>query len=136
MKHSADDPLSSVSLFAGLNPAVREALSGQLKPIRLERGEVLYREGDLGGALFMVVSGEVRVLSHGGSKEVCRLVPREHVGEMSLIDQSPRSATVVAACDTALWQLGADEFDSLCQTHPQVHKQIAIALAKRLRDTT
>src|SRR5262245_23613669 len=136
MKFSANDPLSRVSLFAGLDSAVRDILSKRLRAVRLERGEVLFREGDLGAALFLVESGEVRVLSHNGTKEVCRLGPLEHVGEMSLIDQTPRSATVIAACDTALWQLSARDFDALCQSHPQIHKQIAIALAQRLRDTT
>jgi NTE family protein len=136
MKYSANDPLSRVSLFAGLDVVVRRFLARQLKPIRLERGAVLFREGDSGAALFLVESGEVRVLSHNGTKEVCRLGARDHVGEMSLIDQSPRSATVVAACDTTLLQLSVRDFDALCQTHPQVHKQIAIALAQRLRDTT
>lgn len=136
MKTSPIDALSRISLFAGLEPAARVSLAARLDRVSLGRGEVLFREGDLGAALYLVQTGEVRVLSDSGSREVCRLGPTEHVGEMSLIDNAPRSATVVAGCDTTLWRLDSADFDALCVAFPQVHKQIAAALARRLRDTT
>jgi NTE family protein len=136
MKMTVSDLLNSVSLFAGLDDQVRDALVERLKQVQLGRGDTLFREGERGAALYLVETGAVRVMGSDGKREVCRLGPREHVGEMSLIDQAPRSATVIAACDTTLWQLSADDFAALCDAHPRVHKQVAIALAQRLRDTT
>jgi NTE family protein len=133
---TTSEVLQRVSLFAGLAPEVLESLAERLKHIDLERGETLFREGEPGGSLYLVESGEVRVLSHGGRREIRRFGPGAHVGEMSLIDPAPRSATVIAGCDSRLWQLSSDDFDALCKAHPNVQKQVAIALARRLRDTT
>jgi NTE family protein len=133
---TAGEAFDGVSLFSGLEPAVLQSLAERLQLVRLQRGEALFREGDPGAALFLIETGEVRVISQAGKREVCRLGPREHVGEMSLIDPAPRSATVVAGCDTTLWRLSAHDFDALCQAHPQVHRQLAVTLARRLRETT
>jgi len=136
MKRSAREALDRVPLFAGLDGAARASLAGRLVHMRLQRGETLFREGDPGAALFLIESGEVRVLTRGGTHEVCRLGPGEHVGEMSLIDPAPRSAAVVARCDTALWKLDREDFDSLCVSNPDLYRLVAVALARRLRDTT
>jgi CRP-like cAMP-binding protein len=136
MTITPSEALDHVPLFSGVDAGARASLANQLRHVRLSRGETLFSEGDPGAALFIIESGEVRVVSRNGDREVCRLGPGEHVGEMSLIDQSPRSATVIAGCDTTLWRLGSDDFDALCEAHPHVHKQIAATLARRLRDTT
>lgn len=136
MKRSATEALNRVPLFSGLDREVRESLAGRLVPVRLQRGETLFREGDHGAALYLIESGEVRVLTRDGTHEVCRLGPGEHVGEMSLVDPAPRSAGVVARCDTALWRLGREDFEALCVSNPDVYRLVAVTLARRLRDTT
>jgi NTE family protein len=136
MKRSARESLDRVPLFAGLDTAAREALAGRLVHARLERGETLFREGDPGAALYLIESGEVRVLTREGTHEVCRLGPGEHVGEMSLVDPAPRSAAIVARCDTTLWKLDRSDFDALCVSSPDLYRHVAVTLARRLRDTT
>ena len=136
MKRSAMEALDRVPLFAGLDGAVRESIAARLIHLRLQRGETLFREGDPGAALFLIESGEVRVLTRDGTQEICRLGPGEHVGEMSLVDPAPRSAAVVARCDTALWKLGREDFEALCVSNPDVYRLVAVTLARRLRDTT
>ena len=136
MEPSPELALARVPLFAGLDPEMLAALARRLVPVRLSRGEVLCWEGDLGAELFVVESGEVRVLARSGAREVCRLGPGEHVGEMAVIDPAPRSATVQAARDSRLWKLRIEDFESLAGADSKLYRQIAIALARRLRSTT
>ena len=89
MRRSALEALNQVELFAGLDTAARESLCDLLVSLRLQRGEILFREGDPGGALYLIESGQVRVLTRGGTCEISRLGRRDHVGEMSLVDPAP-----------------------------------------------
>jgi NTE family protein len=128
------DQLVTVPLFAGLDRAVLESLGRRLATVHLRRGQVLFREGDPGHELFVVATGEVRVVSSHDGSEVARLGPGEHVGEMALLATSPRSATVVACCNSMLWRLRQDDFQDLSRQFPPLVAQVAVALAQRLRE--
>src|SRR5215211_2251314 len=128
--------LARIDLFASLDDETRARLGACLTRVRIERGETLFREGDPGAALYLIESGEVRVLNRQATHEICRLGPGEHVGEMSVIDHAPRSATVVARRDTTLWRLAAEDFESFAAAHSQLLERIAASLARRLRETT
>jgi NTE family protein len=136
MKQSLAAALARIDLFAALDDETRARLGPCLTEVRLGRGETLFREGEQGAAMYLVGRGEVRVLSHGATREVCRLGPGEHVGEMAVIDPCPRSATVVAACDTTVWRLTAQDFESVARGNSELHKLLAVSLARRLRATT
>jgi len=79
-------------LFARLDPETISALGDLVVPMELERGEVLFREGAEGGSLYVIDSGEVRVLARSGSQEVTRIGAGGHLGEMALIDDAPPRA--------------------------------------------
>jgi NTE family protein len=128
--------LARIDLFAWLDDETRSKLGACLTRVRIERGETLFREGELGTALYLIESGEVRVLNRQATHEICRLGPGQHVGEMSVIDPAPRSATVVARRDTTLWKLAAADFESFAAAHSRLLEGIAISLARRLRETT
>jgi NTE family protein len=128
--------LGHIDLFAWLDEDTRAKLAACLTPLRLVRGETLCREGDPGDALYVIETGEVSVLNRQGTHEICRLGPGEHVGEMSVIDPAPRSATVVARRDTLLWMLSAEDFNTFALRNPQLVQRMAVSLARRLRDTT
>lgn len=135
MKPAVAQALARVPLFAALADEHRRVLAQRLVPVKLTRDETLFREGDAGTALYVVETGAVRVLARG-EQEVCRIGRGGHVGEMALVDDAPRSATVVAACDATLWRLGREEFEALTREQPSVYREIAAALAQRLRETT
>ena len=136
MKRDLIDVLGRIDLFAWLDDGTRAKLAASLTPLRLVRGEILCREGDPGDALYVIESGEVAVLNRQGTHEISRLGPGQHVGEMSVIDPAPRSATVVARRDTLLWMLSAEDFNTFAARNPQLLQCMAVSLARRLRDTT
>lgn len=110
-----------------------------IKPTKA--GTVLCREGEAGDALFVVESGEVRVTARtlqGLDEELGRQGARSVVGEMSLLDGRPRSATVTVSADGTIWRLARSEFDLLrAHLRPAAFKVIrylAGVLCARLRE--
>jgi len=98
--------------------------------------EVLAEEGDTGNAMFIIVQGTVRV-SRGG-KTIAKLGAGEHFGEMSLLDERPRSASVTSTGPGSVMIIRRDALLELCQREPGLGNQVLLALATslahRLRD--
>ena len=132
-----------VPFLARLSPASIEALVSLLGARRLGEDEVLYKEGDPGDALMMVVSGRlsVRVRSTASTQdaEVAAVYPGEVVGEMACVDPGPRSATVVATEITQVLELTRSTMRVLMSNAPEVavavHGAVIQLLSRRLRDT-
>lgn len=132
-----------VPFLARLSPASIEALVSLLGARRLGEDEVLYKEGDPGDALMMVVSGRlsVRVRSTASTQdaEVAAVYPGEVVGEMACVDPGPRSATVVATKITQVLELTRSTMRVLMSNAPEVavavHGAVIQLLSRRLRDT-
>jgi CRP/FNR family cyclic AMP-dependent transcriptional regulator len=93
---------------------------------------VLTREGDSGREFFVVVDGRARVMV-GDRGRIAALGPGASFGEMSLLDQRPRSATVEAETDMQLLVLDARSFSSLLEDAPSVARKVLVAMAGRLR---
>jgi NTE family protein len=85
-------------------------LERSLTRVALEAGEVLFREGDAGDSLYVVVAGRVRLLAGepGAKRAIHDFGPGELVGESALLTGEPRTATVIAVRDTELYRLGAE----------------------------
>jgi len=94
-------------------------------------GETIFAEGQAGEVMYVVTSGEVDILLRGQSVET--VGPGGIVGELALIDTSPRSATVVARTDCALAPIDARRFQRLVQDTPYFAIQVMQVLADRLR---
>ena len=105
---------------------------------------VLFNEGDHGGYLFFVVDGliEVRITPGAGSKKIIvgTFDRGSCLGEMSIIDDYPRSATIVVAEPAELLMLTRNRFDSICRETPAIGVKFLRGIAKnlsiRLRKTT
>jgi CRP-like cAMP-binding protein len=94
---AAQQALSATPLFAGLPSEVLEALVEQLSLISLEEGQALFHEGEPADALYVIVEGEVSVQAeHSPGGELSRLGPGAFIGEVALLTDQPRAATVVA----------------------------------------
>lgn len=104
----------------------------------LTDGEVLFREGDAGSDLFIVVGGHVAVsrAGHDGSPvELAVLGPGEILGEMSHFDDEPRSATAAARGATRVMVFSRNNFSLIFQLHPKWTTQLVAGLAGRIRRT-
>ncbi len=105
---------------------------------RLERGDVLFREGEQGDSLYVIGEGKVklgRTSADGRENLIAILGPGEMFGELSLFDPGSRTMTATAVAETQLMGLGNDSLTSLLSGRPEVSKALLAALAKRLRRT-
>jgi signal transduction histidine kinase len=107
-------------LFEGLSDEELKQLVDNAKPVPLRAGEVLMRQGDRGDAAFVVVSGEFEVDKQSGQSLIKIDVrnPGDVLGEMALLTQAPRSATVTAVTDCEVLCISKEVFDNLLATSP------------------
>jgi len=96
-------------------------------------GAVLTREGQAGGLAFVIASGTADVVR--GGKRLARLREGDVVGELSLIDGQPRSATVVATSDLQVLEIAQADLRRLFKRAPSVVRKLLEALSLRLRET-
>ncbi len=101
--------------------------------VHYEEGDDIVREGEPGDALYLIVSGEVRV--HQGGEDVAKLTERQIVGEMSLLDSEPRSASVSALTDLTLLRISRDDFNEILGEKVEIALGIIKVLTQRQRDT-
>ncbi len=138
------DKLDGVELLTDLAWADLEALSDYLKPYGVSAKTTIFREGDSGDFLCVLLKGKVRVYKEDMDARDAALVSTESagraIGEMALIDGEPRSATCVTVEDSELVLLTCEAFDRLCHEHPalavKLLHRIARLLSRRLRSTS
>jgi CRP/FNR family transcriptional regulator, cyclic AMP receptor protein len=125
-------------LFAALDDEAAEALLAQMSSTRMERGDVLFQEGDNGDTLYVIGEGKIklgRTSSDGRENLIAILGPGEMFGELSLFDPGPRTMTATAVAETQLMELGNESLTGLLSGRPEVAKALLAALAQRLRRT-
>ena len=125
------DLLSEIPIFSACTQKeLREIarLADRVSPLQ---GEVLAREGTPGREFFVIAQGKAKVVM--GGEEIAVLGPGEFFGEMALLDQGPRSASVVAETPMTLYVIGSREFGELIDRVPYVTRQILRGLSNRLR---
>lgn len=105
------------------------------------RGETVFSEGDIGRALFMVMSGRIdlfKKMPDGSQKKVASINPGEFFGEMSLIEELPRTTSAIVGEDARMFLLFKVKLDSMLYSRPSIGVKISTRLAKiisaRLRD--
>jgi len=101
--------------------------------IDVEAGHALFREGEPGDTMFVVLDGAVEVIH--GDQVVETIGAGGLVGELALIDTAPRSASAIAATPCRLVPVGKPEFTFLVQEHPTFALQVMTVMAERLRRT-
>lgn len=102
-------------------------------PAEIKSGTVLTRQGASGGLAYVIASGRAEVNRDG--RTLAMLGPGDVVGELSLIDGDPRSATVTARSDLAVLEIDGRDLQRLLKKAPSVLRKLLEALAQRLRDT-
>jgi len=132
------DVVRRAPLFAALDDEAAAALIDTMSPSHLERGDVLFHEGDQGDRLYVIGEGKIKLgrsSSDGRENLVAILGPGEMFGELSLFDPGPRTMTATAVAETQLLGLGNDSLTGLLTGRPEVAKALLAALAQRLRRT-
>ena len=125
------DAIARVPVFASLDGQARR----DLVDVAIERlfgaGEIVVKQGDPAGSMFVVSSGELRVVIDPNDTEVARHGPGSFFGEMSLLTGRPRTATVTAVSDCVLMELTAPAFRRFVVEQPAVLEQVTAAVLTR-----
>lgn len=126
------EALQNVSLFSACTNKELAQIASLVDELEVPEGTVLTKEGGPGREFFAVVDGKATVTLR--KKKLAQFGPGDFFGEMSLLDQGPRSATVTAATAMKLYVLDARRFSTLLDKHPAVARKILRGLAQRLRE--
>lgn len=124
--------LRATTLFARMSPEELMTLAGLAEEENYDGGEVVFAEGHPADALYIVVQGTVLVQGSDGAASV-KLLPGECFGEMSLLDEERRSATVLAESRSELLRIDRDDFLDILSIYPVVAQALLEVLARRLR---
>ncbi len=125
---------SAIPLLADLDRISLAELIPAFEQVHVKSGEMLYRAGDPGDALFIIVDGIVRVFlqREGRALEIACLVPGDWFGEMALLRGGPRATDVEAQTDLVLLKLSRNDFNQLIKKHPSLGVSLAGLLAAKL----
>ncbi len=128
--------IRQVPMLAGLDAEDLEELAAIVEERRLDAGKDLFREGDVGDAVYLIVKGSVRVLVGGGDRPertLSELGPGQCLGEMAVLDASPRSATVRAIERTRALRVPGEGFKRVMSERPEMSAAIVAELVRRMR---
>lgn len=128
--------LEHVSVFGELTEADRRDIAGRLRPRRYAPNEIVFHRGDPAGHLYLLVAGTVKVSlpdEQGREAVVALLRGGEIFGQLSLFDDSPRSATIITVTDTECFLLAREDFIGVLEKSPNAMRQMLRMLARDIR---
>jgi len=126
------------SLLAALPTELSQSLFAKARPLSLKADQTLFVAGDEGDGCYRVEEGLLKAsiaAPAGGERILAVLGPGSVLGELSMIDGGPRSASVTALRDSKLSFVGRAAFEVFGQARPDLYRHVATLLARRLRDT-
>jgi NTE family protein len=127
--------LKRVPVFASCNDEQLHLIADRTRLVEYKKGELVYREGDLADAFYIISSGRLRVFAReGGAERTLTILHNgDSFGEISLLTGETHSATVQALNDTLILQLEKDDFDDVINRIPSLVLYLSRLLSKRLR---
>jgi CRP/FNR family transcriptional regulator, cyclic AMP receptor protein len=128
------DALARCPFFTGLSRGELLELAKVTEDLEVGEGKALTREGQSGSEFFVIVEGRVSVAKDG--KEIRTLGPGDFFGEIALLEDSPRTATVTATGPLRFFVLTRQAFRSLLAHQPQLEQKVMRALEERVRATS
>jgi CRP-like cAMP-binding protein len=123
--------LGKVPLFSECNQKELSRIASLADEIEVDKGTTLTKEGMPGRECFVVSEGSAKATLRG--KKLASYAPGDVFGEMSLLDNEPRSATITADSDMVLFVVDARSFWGLCEQAPSVTRKIMKSISQRLR---
>ena len=124
--------LKGAPLFESLSRKELTQLARVSEDLEVEPGKVLCREGEIGHEFFVIVEGKIKVTRKG--KRLALRGGGDFVGEIALLDDVPRTATVTAETPVRLFVLTRKDFRHLLDENPRVERKVMGALARRLAE--
>jgi CRP-like cAMP-binding protein len=128
------EALKGVPLFEGLSRKELVRLERVCEDLEVEPGKVLCKEGEIGHEFFVIVDGKVQVTRQG--RRVATQGGGDFLGEIALVTEMPRTATVTAETPVRLFVLTRREFHAVLDQNPKVERKVLRALARRLAETS
>lgn len=127
--------LQTTALFKQLSEKDAHLATQGIELIKLAAGQELFHQGDAGDSMFFVVSGNLEVrldVPGGGDRVVSEVGPNSILGEMSLLLEEPRTATVKAVTETELWKLSREKFQEAISWNERWANQFLLYMAQIL----
>jgi len=126
--------LRSAPLFEDLSRKELSQLARVSEDLQVDPGTVLCREGEIGHEFFVIVDGKVKISRKG--RRIATRDGGDFVGEIALLEQIPRTATVTAETPVRLFVLTRKDFRHLLDETPSVERKVLRALARRLAEVS
>ncbi|MDX2135903.1 MAG: ATP-binding protein [Saprospiraceae bacterium] len=120
-----------MELFRQVPPEVLSALTARCRVRAYPAGTVVFRKGEPGDALFLILSGAVKI--HDGDYAVAAMGHGQCIGEIALVDEGPRSMSVTVTEEATLARVAREDFFAVFEGHPQIMRQLVGLLTGRLR---
>ncbi len=124
-----------IGLFGGLSDEILETFVANLPVMEVPAGETVFKEGESGRELFVLLDGEVEILRHskrGHETRVAMLGPGDWFGEMSVLDVLPRSATTRAVSPSRLLRFTAHDLDALYRRDLRAYSLLVLNIAREM----
>jgi CRP-like cAMP-binding protein len=126
------DTLKKVPLFAGLDKRDLEVIASSMRERRYKAGDTVTKEGAGGVGFFVVEEGEAEV-SVAGETKPWTVGPGDYFGEIALINESPRTATLTAKTDMLCYGMTAWDFRPLVETNSAIAWKLLNAMAQKMK---
>ena len=126
--------LDRVELFSGVTGVPLTGVAERAVEVEFPADRTIARQGEIGTGFFLIVTGQARVVRDGTL--IATLGPGDFFGELSLLDQAPRVATVIATEPTVCLAIASWEFEKLLEAQPRLAIAILRGVAGRLRAVT
>jgi CRP/FNR family cyclic AMP-dependent transcriptional regulator len=124
--------LRKINFLENVSSDILESLVSKCPLKELKKGEVLFKDEEEGGSMYVILSGELMVSKNG--VEIARRVKGDYIGEMSLVGSTPRSATVASTSSTLLLEITQEQFSEQLSSSPDALLAIMRTLSDRARD--
>ena len=126
------DQLAALPLFSACSKRELTRIARAGDEVTVPEGKVLVEQGDIGREMFVILDGNAAVKRNG--RKIASLDVGDPVGELSLLDHGPRTATVVATSDLTLFVLSSRRFNAVLEESPGMSRKLMAFLAGRVRD--
>jgi CRP/FNR family cyclic AMP-dependent transcriptional regulator len=133
-----DEVLMRSGLFQGVESESAEALAAHLEYLDIPKGHTIFNEGELGDSLYIVMSGKIKLgrrAADGRENMLAVMGPSDLVGELSLFDPGPRTASAIAVTDAKVARMRQNTLRPWINNRPEIAEQLLRVLARRLRRT-
>lgn len=130
--------LSKVSIFENIDPAKRKLLAFTSRKVDFSPGQILLRQRDVGDTAYIILAGEAEVVYEGkeGEIKIAKVGMNDLIGEIAILIDTPRTATVRALTELSALEVSKDLFLQWVNNFPEIGIEVMRELAHRLVRTT